>query len=286
MFFNLAAGIEKKLSRLLLGLSTVLSVFFVPSMLFAAGGEEGISIHLAPTIMGHLGGLPVTNTLLTIWFVMLVLILIALLVKRNLKMVPGKVQLIFESLIGYTYDYVAETLGNKKLAHKVFPLIMTIFIFILGANWIGLLPGVDSIGYTTEYHGEESFVPFLHPANTDLNVTIALAVVAFFAIEIIGVMLLGFFKYAGKFINFKSPLAFLIGIIELFSEIARLISFSFRLFGNIFAGKTLIVITMFFLPFVVPVPLLAFELFVGFIQAFIFAILTLFFIKLAVEEPH
>lgn len=163
---------------------------------------------------------------------------------------------------------------------------MTIFFFILGANWIGLLPGVDSIGYYTEYHGEETFIPFLHPANTDLNVTLALAIIAFFAIEIIGVMLLGFFKYAGKFINFKSPLAFLIGIIELFSEIARLISFSFRLFGNIFAGKTLIVITMFFLPFIVPVPLLAFELFVGFIQAFIFAILTLFFIKLAVEEPH
>ena len=83
------------------------------------------------------------------------------------------------------------------------------------------------------------------------------------------------------------PLAFVIGIIELLSELARLISFSFRLFGNIFAGKTLLLVVMFLAtPYLLPVPLLAYELFVGFIQAFIFAILTLFFIKLAIEEPH
>ena len=99
-------------------------------------------------------------------------------------------------------------------------------------------------------------------------------------------MSLGFMKYGSKFINFSSPLAFLIGIIELISELARLVSFSFRLFGNIFAGKTLLVIAIFFAPFVLPVPILAFELFVGVIQAFIFAVLTLFFIKLAIQEPH
>ena len=110
--------------------------------------------------------------------------------------------------------------------------------------------------------------------------------VAFVAIELAGVTLLGFFKYVGKFVNFKSPLAFIIGIIELLSEMARLISFSFRLFGNIFAGKTLLMVVMFLAtPYVLPVPLIAYELFVGFIQAFIFAILTLFFIKLAIEEP-
>jgi F-type H+-transporting ATPase subunit a len=163
---------------------------------------------------------------------------------------------------------------------------MTIFLFILSLNWVGLLPGVDSIGIMKEVHGEEKLIPFLHPANTDLNITISFALIAFFAIEIIGIMTLGFFKYGSKFINFSSPLAFLIGIIELFSELARLVSFSFRLFGNIFAGKTLLVIAMFFVPFILPVPILAFELFVGFIQAFIFAVLTLFFIKLAIAEPH
>jgi F-type H+-transporting ATPase subunit a len=130
------------------------------------------------------------------------------------------------------------------------------------------------------------FTPFLYPANTDLNITLAFAIIAFLTIEFAGFATIGFFKYAGKFINFSSPLAFIIGIIELISELARLISFSFRLFGNIFAGKTLLVVIMFFVPYVVPVPLIAFEVFVGFIQAFIFSILTLFFIKLAAAEPH
>jgi F-type H+-transporting ATPase subunit a len=163
---------------------------------------------------------------------------------------------------------------------------MTLFIFILTLNWIGLLPGVNAIGIYKESHGELGLVPFLYPANTDLNITIGFAIVAFFAIEIIGIAMLGFWKYGRKFINFSSPLNFLIGIIELFSELARLISFSFRLFGNIFAGKTLILIAIFFVPFILPVPLLAFEMFVGLIQAFIFAVLTLFFIKLAIQEPE
>lgn len=99
--------------------------------------------------------------------------------------------------------------------------------------------------------------------------------------------MLGLFKYGGKFINFHSPLAFVIGLIELLSELARLISFSFRLFGNIFAGKTLLLVIMFLTtPYILPVPLIAYEFFVGFIQAFIFAILTLYFVKLAIEAPH
>lgn len=248
--------------------------------------QEGISIHLAPEVVGHVLGVPITNTLLTVWLVIAVLVLGAYLIRRKLSMVPGKVQVLAELVVGGAYDYVAEVLENKDLARKFFPLIMTIFIFILGANWIGLLPGVDSIGLVEVHDGHEVLVPLLHPANTDLNVTIALAIIAFVTIELAGVFLLGFLKYGGKFVNFKSPLGFLIGIIELFSEIARLVSFSFRLFGNIFAGKTLIVIAIFFVPFIVPVPVLAFELFVGFIQAFIFAVLTLFFIRLAIEEPH
>ena len=255
-------------------------------MLVAHAAEEGIAIHLAPTVIGHVFGVPVTNTLLTVWFVIGLLVVGSLLLQRKLSLVPGKVQLLTEMLIGGAYDYVKDVLESEVLARRFFPLIMTIFVFILAANWVGLLPGVDSIGFYGTEHGEETFMPFLHPANTDLNVTLALAIVSVLVVEISGVLIIGFLKYTSKFVNFKSPLAFVIGIIELFSEIARLISFSFRLFGNIFAGKTLLLIAIFFVPFVVPVPILAFEMFVGFIQAFIFAVLTLFFIKLAIEEPH
>lgn len=255
-------------------------------MNIAYAASEGISIHLAPPILGHFFGIPLTSTLVMTWVTMLGLILFAIIFKNRLRLVPGKVQVATEMLAGGVMDYMESALESKKLAQKFFPLILTLFIFILALNWAGLLPGVNSIGIYSESHGKESLIPFLYPANTDLNITIGLAIVAFVSIELAGIFLLGFLKYGGKFINFSSPLAFLIGIIELFSELARLVSFSFRLFGNIFAGKTLIVIAIFFVPFVLPVPLLAFELFVGFIQAFIFAVLTLYFIKLAVAEPH
>jgi F-type H+-transporting ATPase subunit a len=214
-----------------------------------------------------------------------ILIAVAFTVRKKLTLIPGKLQSVFEMMIGGVYDYMADVLESKKLAEKYFPIVMTIFLFILGLNWFGLFPGVTSIGYY-EGHGVSShLVPFLYPSATDLNITLAFALVAFFTIQISGITAIGVWKYAGKFLNFHSPLGFAVGLIELVSEIARLISFSFRLFGNILAGKTLLLVIMMFVPYVVPVPMIAFEVFVGFIQAFVFAILTLFFIKIAVEEP-
>lgn len=251
-----------------------------------AATEEGIAIHLSAPILGHFFGIPLTSTMLMVWLTVALLAVFAVYWSKSLKMVPSKAQVGVELLVGGAYDYVADALESKELARKFFPLVMTFFLFILALNWIGLVPGVDSIGIFSSLHGEKELVPFFHPANTDLNITIGLALIAFTSIELAGIFFLGFWKYGGKFINFSSPLNFLIGIIELFSELARLISFSFRLFGNIFAGKTLILIAMFFMPFVLPVPLLAFEMFVGLIQAFIFAVLTLFFIKLAIAQPE
>jgi F-type H+-transporting ATPase subunit a len=251
---------------------------------YAAG--EGISVKLAPYVLGEWFGIPITSTLVTVWVTMMVLVIFAVIVRARLAAVPGGLQNVAELLVGGVYDYMADVLESQALARKYFPVVMTIFLFILALNWFGLFPGVTSVGMY-EGHGTEShLVPFLYPAATDLNITIAFAVIAFFTIEIAGVLAIGLFKYTGKFINFRSPLAFVIGIIELISELARLISFSFRLFGNIFAGKTLLVVIMFFVPYIIPVPILAFEVFVGFIQAFVFAVLTLFFIKLAIEEPH
>lgn len=255
-------------------------------MLVAHAAEEGIAIHLAPPVLGHFFGMPITSTLVTATVVMLLLVALAIYWRSRLALIPGKTQVVLEMLIGGAYEYVADALENHETARRFFPLIMTIFIFVLSANWLGLLPGVSSVGIYGENHGESGLIPLFYPASTDLNITLGLALVSFLVIEIAGIAYLGLRKYGGKFFNFSSPLAFLIGIIELFSELARLISFSFRLFGNIFAGKTLIVVAIFFVPFILPVPLLAFELFVGFIQAFIFAVLTLFFIKLAIQEPQ
>jgi F-type H+-transporting ATPase subunit a len=255
----------------------------MPHLIQTAHAAEGISVKLSPYIVGDFFGVPVTATMLTTWLTMVVIVGLVFVATRRLALVPNKSQSVAELMVGGVYDYMSDVLESKALAKKYFPVVMTIFIFVLGLNWVGLLPGVTAFGIYDEHH---HLVPFLYPAATDLNITLAFAIIAFFTIEIAGVITLGLFKYGGKFINFHSPLGFVIGLIELISEIARLISFSFRLFGNIFAGKTLLVVVMFFVPYVLPVPLLAFEVFVGFIQAFIFSILTLFFIKLAVTEPH
>lgn len=247
-----------------------------------AATEGGIHVALKPYVVGELFGIPLTATLITTWLTMAVIIVTIFFLHRKLKLVPGKLQSTAEMLVGGVYDYMADVLESRELARRYFPIVMTIFIFVLCLNWIGLLPGMTAVGFYHDGH----LTPVIYPPTTDLNITIAFAIIAFVTVEVAGVLVLGFWKYGSKFINFSSPLAFLIGIIELFSELARLIAFSFRLFGNIFAGKTLILVLMFFIPYVVPVPFYAFEVFVGFIQAFIFAILTLFFIKLAITEAH
>ena len=114
-----------------------------------------------------------------------------------------------------------------------------------------------------------------------------LAILSFLVIEVSGIVAIGAWRYGGKFLNFRHGfIGFFVGIIEFFSELARIVSFSFRLFGNVFAGEVLILVVTFFLPFIAPVPVMMFEIFVGFVQAAIFALLTLFFIKLAIAEPH
>jgi F-type H+-transporting ATPase subunit a len=257
--------------------------FIIPTA--QAAEEGGIHVALSPYIVGELWGIPITSTLITSWLCMALLVGFAIMVSHKIALQPGRLQSVSELLIGGVFDYMADVLESRTLARRYFPVVMTIFLFILLLNWFGLFPGVTSIGYYAGHGSESHFIPFLYPAATDLNITFAFALVAFVTIQFSGITAIGVFKYAGKFINFSSPLAFAVGIIELISEIARLISFSFRLFGNIFAGKTLLVVVMFFVPYFLPVPVMAFELFVGFIQAFVFAILTLFFIKIAVEEP-
>ncbi len=249
----------------------------------AHAASDGIHVNLKPYVVGDIFGVPITATLVTTWVVMILLTAFAFMIRSQLKVVPGKLQSLVELLVSNLLEYMSEVLESRKLAQKYFPIVITIFIFVLFLNWVGLFPGVSAVGLYDD-HGH--FTPLLYPAATDLNLTLALAIIAFVTIEVAGFTALGFFKYLSKFFRFSSPLNFAMGLMELISEFVRLISFSFRLFGNIFAGKTLVVVAFFFVPYLVPVPLYAFELFVGFIQAFIFAILVLFFIKIAIAEPH
>ena len=244
----------------------------------SGGHEGGIHVILKAEELWNVAGLPITNSLLMTWVVVFLLILFAFFFRRSLSLIPGKLQAGIEMLFEGVLNYMGETLENEKLARRFFPLVMTIFLFVFVANELAFLPGIGSLLVDG--------TPLLRPPSADLNMTLALAVISFLTIEITGVAVLGFFKYAGKYVNFRSPVDFAVGIIELISNIGRLVSFSFRLFGNVFAGEVMIVVAMFFAAYLLPIPLIAFEMFVGFIQAVVFAMLTLFFIKLAIMEPH
>jgi F-type H+-transporting ATPase subunit a len=246
--------------------------------------QSGINVILAPEKIGSLWGIPITNTLITSWAVVIVLVIISFTISSRLKMIPSRFQLLFEWLVEFIYDYVAETLESRELARVFFPYLATIFLFIFTSNLLEFLPGVGSIGF---FAAGGVFTPLFRSVNTDLNVTLMLAIISFFTIEVTGIVVIGVWKYGGKFINVTHGfIPFVVGLIELFSEIMRIVSFSFRLFGNIFAGETLILVVTYFIPFVGPVPVMAFEIFVGFVQAAVFSLLTLFFIKIAIMEPH
>ncbi|MES2994855.1 MAG: F0F1 ATP synthase subunit A [Patescibacteria group bacterium] len=250
----------------------------------AESSEGAIHVVLKAEEIFNVGGFPITNSLLLTWITMAVLIVFALSFRRKLAMIPGKLQAGVEWAFEGVLNYMAETLESMELARRFFPLIATIFLFVLVANELAFLPGVGtSLGLD---NGHGGLTPLFRAPAADLNFTLALAIISFLTIEITGVLTLGLLKYGGKFVNFRSPVDFAVGLIELVSNLGRLISFSFRLFGNIFAGEVMILVAAFFLPYFLPVPLMAFEVFVGFIQAVVFAMLTLFFIKLAVMEPH
>lgn len=245
--------------------------------------HEGISVELTAEPIGSLLGLPITNSLLMTWAVAALLLTLCWLLRRRLALVPGKVQAGVESAFMFALDYMAEVLGSEELAKRFFPLIATIFIFVATANVLEFIPGVGSVGVS---HGSE-FFPLLRAPAADLNFTLALAAISFFVIEITGIVTLGFIRHMSRYVNVHGgAVGFAVGLIELMSNFGRLISFSFRLFGNIFAGEVMILVAGYFLPYVLPAPLMAFEMFIGLVQALVFAMLTLFFIKLAIMDPH
>ncbi|HVV39234.1 MAG TPA: F0F1 ATP synthase subunit A [Candidatus Paceibacterota bacterium] len=245
--------------------------------------ESGLHITLAAERLFSVWGIPVTNTVLTTWLIMAVLLLGAFLIGRSLKLTPGRTQSAIEMAYEYVYGYVHEALQSDKLANRYFPLIATIFLFVLTVNFFAFLP----IFAPFTVHTEGETASLLHVPSADLNTTLALAIIAFFVAEFSGILTLGVLKYGSKFVNFRGgAMGFIIGLLEIIGNLARLVSLSFRLFGAIFAGETLLLVIAFFAPYIAPVPLMAFELFIGLLQAAIFAILTLAYIKLAVEEPH
>lgn len=245
-----------------------------------------MNISIAAETLFHLWGFPVTNTIILTLIISVALMLFSALFFKKLSLVPGRVQAGVEAVFEALWNLVVDVAGNERLARKFFPIVATIFLFVLFSNWIELVPGLGTIGLR---EGHE-VIPFLRSASADLNMTLAISLVVVFSVQFIGIATIGTAKYASKFLvsPFRKPygVGTFMGILELMGEATRVISFSFRLFGNIFAGEVLLIVVLNLVPYFVPLPFLFLELFVGVVQAAVFSILTLVFLKMATLEPE
>ena len=252
----------------------------------------------------HVGHFSITNTLIASWLTILVLVGFSIFLTRKMKLIPGRRQGLVEVLVEGLLNFV-EGIAGKKHARMLFPGVATIFIYVIFNAYLALLPIFGTIGI----HHEHEFVAIFRAANTDVNVPLSIALMSFFFVESWGMRAIGVSHYLGEFINVRQFLqglkelftgkiktgpmnivfgfiSLFVGILEIFSHFTRMLSFTFRLFGNIFAGEILFLVVIFLLPLVALQVVYFMELFVGAIQAFIFGMLTLVFGIIAVSAPH
>jgi F-type H+-transporting ATPase subunit a len=275
-----------------------------------------ISISAEP--IAYIGSFAVTNSILTSLIVSALLIIFAVAVKLTLKTTgkPSRFQSFVEFLVETFRNLTQGIVESEKKVALFTPIVFSFFLFILANNWLGLLPGVGTIGLTEEpthvevvqqvnasetpvvesttaesvetteeeaeveeEHGP-TFIPLFRAGTADLNTTIALALISVILTQVFGFQ---FQKigYLGKYINFTSPINFFVGLLETILELAKIASFAFRLFGNVFAGEVLLAVMMFLIPVIIPMPFYGLEIFVGFIQALVFSILSLVFFNMA-----
>ncbi len=239
------------------------------------------SIVLAPEVLGHWGILPITNTLLVSWVVMAFLIVVGFLAGRNVKLVPAGFQNLMELVIENIYN-TTEELAHSKTKF-IFPFVATFFLYIIVANWFGLLPGFATVGFFEEHDGHKTFLPLLRSINSDLNMTLGLALVSAVATHYLAIKTLGIGGYMQKWFSLN-PILLFVGVLELVSEVTKVFSLSFRLFGNIFAGEVVLATVSGIFAFFAPLPFYLLEVIVGFVQAAVFMMLTLVFMVLLSEK--
>ncbi len=242
-----------------------------------------VNISFQPEYILKIGSFLVSNTLIGSWITAAILITLAILIRVRIKRVPKpkSFQNIFEAIIEYLLKFIDGITRSRQLTKEVFPLIATFFIFIVSANFLGLIPGF--LGAFLVNIGGKSILLFRSP-NSDLNSTLALAIISVVSIQYFGIKTMGFKRYLKRFFNLANPIKWVLGIFEIISDLTKILSLSLRLFGNILAGEVLLMVIAFLIPYFIPLPFMILELFVGFIQAFIFAILSLVFIKTAEME--
>ena len=256
--------------------------------------------HLPAPVIFHIFGLPVTNGVLAGWITVVFLVVLSWAVTRRMKVVPGRLQAVFEFLLGWIFD-LCKSIAGEDNGRKFFPVVCTIFLFVLFNAWLSLIPGYGSI---LLHIGEEES-ELIRGANTDVNTPLALAAISFVFVAYFGFKSLGagwlkqyfnfgpLFRSIGRIFKgkfnlmdiFSGVIEAFVGGLELLSRFITIVSFTFRLFGNMTAGEILLLIAAFLVPWVLAIPFYGLELLIGIVQALIFSLLTLVFVTMAVA-PH
>ncbi len=258
-----------------------------------------LNISLAPETLFNIGSFPVSNSFFWMVVTSVLLMILVLTIRYKFKQVPGRLQAAMEILIEGGIDLMQSILGNKDIAKKVFPLIFTLFTFILLANLITFLPGSSII---FDSNGEK--VPFFRAVMSDYGMVMVLTLISIITVQVVAIFSFGPFGYIGKFFNFSGIFNFFkeifrgkvkfgilgqgfldlfLGLMDIIGEIAKVISLSFRLFGNIFAGEVLGMVMLSLMPWFLPLPFQFLGLLSAIIQSFVFSMLTLVFISLVLK---
>ena len=261
-----------------------------------------MNVPLVAETITSIGSFPITNTLINSTLMTVVFVVMAYILGRSVSMKPGKLQNGFEWIVDTLLGYFDQVTGNRRDSIRFLPIVGAFFLFIACSNWFGLFPGSGSIGRWLLEDGKIEFIPILRSANSDLNLTIAMALISVIGSHVVGMLSLGFFAHWNKFIQvggivkavkslnpvniLVSLVEFVVGFIELFSEAAKVVSLSLRLFGNIFAGEVLLTVITGLVSYIVPVPFMFMEILVGIVQATVFSLLTLVYLTQAIAKPH
>ena len=267
-------------------------------------------ILIPPETIFTIGPIPVTNTLIGTWIAIVALVIFLFVGTRRQDIIPSGVQNVAEWAVESLLNLVESVVGKEK-ARKFFPLVATFFIFILFCNVLDVFPGVETIGQVNLTAVQAAHLapptspllfgaysnkvaPWVRPGTSDLNLTLAMALISVITTQVFAFQALGWKANLSKYFNFKAlfthgfqgPIEFFVGLIEIISELSRILSFSFRLFGNIFAGSAVLAVFAFILPAFANVIFIPLELFFAFVQALIFALLTLVFMEIATTRER
>ncbi len=247
----------------------------------------------------YIGTLPVTNAMVNGWIAVVFFVVVAAVASRREGLVPSGVHNLIEGVIEFMMSEIQKVTGDTYRTKQFLPIVGTIFLFVLFSNWLGLIPGTGSIGVWGIHEGHTALIPLLRPAASDLNMTLGIALFAVLSSHVIGLMSLGPVGHFSKFVNIrgiwrslkKGPMAvivavieFFVGLLEVISEVAKVLSLSLRLFGNVFAGEVLLTVMLGLLAYFLPIPFIFLEILVGIIQATVFAMLTLAYLTVATED--